>query len=177
MNGDKCKYADHLVEILRAGGLDGEMSDHVRHCPECREIFNIHGMLMEIAQNSPHVENSSPPPFESLWQRAFLKEKISPEKIAKAMLPIQIAGMVSRMVFLVAAFFLFILIGPGVLGHLEVSGVIRIFNAGFIQPFVRIFNSSLFVSIPMTMVLLSFLAYFLSILIKPLTRQKLRING
>ena len=148
MGKKKCNYADHLVKIIRKGDLDKKTSDHIRHCPECREIFNIHGILMKMSAHDRLHENNTPPPFESLWEKASRKVEITPEQIGKAMMPIRITGMVSRMIFLITAVVLLILTGPAVLGNLEKSGIIRIFNAGFINPFIRIFKSSYFVSIP-----------------------------
>ena len=155
MSRKQCEHADRLVGVIRKGELDKEILDHIRQCPECGAIYKIHGILNEVSIHDLRKENTAPPPFESIWETAFLNKRIAPEQIEKAMMPIRIAGMVSRIIFLAAAVFIFI----------------RFFDSGFIEPFLRVFHSSYFVSIPMTIVFLSFLAFFMSALIKLFIRK------
>ena len=48
---------------------------------------------------------------------------------------------------------------------------LNFFDSSIIRPFITMFNSSYFISIPLTIILISFMFYFLFSLIKPVSNK------
>ncbi|MEN8222887.1 MAG: hypothetical protein ABFR36_06470 [Acidobacteriota bacterium] len=171
MGRKKCELTDEFSEQLKTGHLSDKMKDHMEQCNDCSNEYVTDSWIKnysvtEISGTAPEV-----PPFNSLWSQAFKGKKIETDLIEKAMFPMKIAGLFAKII-VILSIIVFV-----VLNNTVVSGVgsqldsINQLGRSFIAPFMQMFNSSVFVSIPLTIIFFSILLYLVSSIVSSLNKR------
>jgi len=113
------------------------------------------------------------PSFDNLWTQAFREKRIEPELIEKAMLPMRVAGIFAG-VFSILVLVVFFITNKKALFGIK-NQVDNIGQAGksLLSPIINVFNSSVFVSIPLSIVFGSILLYFIFSIINSLNKSLL----
>lgn len=150
--------------------------DHItpmEKCEECRDEFLVNSWMTDLSKTGEKSTGKGIPSFDKIWKRSFESVEVSDELIEKAMLPLQIGRIMAFMITL-SAIVIFVLFKGDELKGIGTKLInISLFDSSFIRSLINMFNSSYFVSIPMTIVFISFLLYFLSVFFKPINGKTL----
>jgi len=146
---------------------------HVENCKECRNEFIVNSWMKHLSGNADKSKGEGVPSFDKTWERSFESVAISEELIEKAMLPLKIGRIMAFMITL-SSILIFVLFKGDELRSIGAKLFnFNLFDISIIRSLITMFNSSYFVSIPMTFIFISFLLYFLSVFIKPVSSKTL----
>lgn len=169
MGNKDCKFSDTLRKQIKTDRISDEMKDHIKHCSECSEHYLINSWM--TGYSGKKNSKVKLPSFEKIWVGAFREKKVDADLIEKAMFPLKVGRIIAFMVAL-SAIFLFIVFKNKEIGEMgSRSFDLNFFDSSIIRPFITMFNSSYFISIPLTIILISFMFYFLFSLIKPVSNK------
>ena len=150
--------------------------DHITHmenCKECRDKYLVNSWMKDLSEADKKGKSEGIPSFDKIWEKSFESVEVSNELIEKAMLPLKIGRIVAVMISLSAILIFVLLKGDEIRSIGTRLFKIKLFDSSIIQPLITMYNSSYFVSIPLTIIFISFLLYFLSVFIKPIGRKNL----
>jgi len=160
-----CEFSEILLEQIRTNKISDEVKVHLQQCRECSESYFIRSWMTEYS--GTEIPEIGKPTFNEMWTNAFRGKKgIDNELIERAMLPLKIGRVISLMISL-SAILIFIIFKSN-----EIKSVgnkffkLNFLDSSFIKPLVSMFRSSYFISIPITIIFISFIVYFLFTILK-----------
>ena len=170
MSRKKCDLIKDLNGQLKTGGLSEEKKDHIRTCPECLNEYLVNSWMKGYG-GSPSSDISDIPSFDSLWSRSFKEKRVEPDLIERAMFPMKVAGLFARVIIILSIIVIILLNSSAFSGIGKQLDNMNRLGLSFITPFVKMFKSSIFVSIPITIVFAAILLYLVFSIFNSLTRR------
>ena len=131
----------------------------------------INSWMKDYSNPDNSVLGPQIPSYDNLWSQAFRGKRIEPELIEKAMLPMRIAGIFAR-VSAVLLIVLFLIFNKNIIFGVEnqLDNISRL-GTSFITPFIKMFNSSVFVSVPLTIVFAAIFLYLVFSIFNSLNKR------
>jgi len=165
MGSKICELSETLLEQIRTNKRSDEMTAHLKQCNECSDTYLVHSWMREYSGLERSIVKK--PAFEKIWAGTFRgKKAVESELIERAMLPLKIGRIVSFVISISAILIFIIFKGNEIKSVVNKIFKMNFFESSFINPLVSMFKSSYFVSIPITIILLSFFIYFLFTILK-----------
>ncbi len=171
MGKKKCDLTQELMEQLNIDNLSEKMKDHIKSCSECSNEYLINTWMKGYGDTGTSDLNSDIPPFDSLWSRSFREKRVEPDLIEQAMRPMKIAGLFAKL-SAILLIILFLIFNKNVIFGVEdqLENISRL-GMSFITPFIKMFNSSVYVSIPLTIVFASIFLYLIFSIFNSLNKR------
>lgn len=174
MTGKKCKREKEVLRLLKNGDLPPDITEHINECLYCRDLQEVAAWMGEfgnLISLNEKPEEKNLPEAEKIWAQALKPERVSREIVEKVMHPLRIAQILSNLV-ISAGFIIFILWKSGdIIRFFKNYFRPDYFEVHFLSYVFRIFKSSYFISIPISLVLISIFLYLFYSLLKPLRRE------
>ena len=164
-----CSYEHNVLDCLKSGDFNGEIKEHIKRCSSCSELVDVYlwmGKYKEISMENTMDEKLIPDP-EKLWSKAQSFNKYDREKIKKAMQQLLIPQILTSLTVIIGIVIL-------ISSHIEeikdfFSKSLRtdyVFNS-LTSTVTKLFTSSVFITIPMALILSSMVIYFLYSIFRP----------
>ncbi len=168
-----CDRTKDLSEQLKTDHLSNEMKVHLEGCRVCSDEYLTISWMKNYSNTETSIPDPGIPSFDTLWIESFNSKRIESDLIEKAMFPMKIAGLFSKAVIILSAIF-FVLFNNAVFSGVgeQLDNINRL-GSSFINPFIKLFNSSVYVSIPLTIIFASILLYLLFSIINSLNKRSL----
>lgn len=167
MGNKYCKFNETLRKQIKEDRISDEMKDHMKHCNECSDLYLVNSWMS--GYSGKKILKVKPPSFEKIWSGSFSGKKVDDYLLEKAMFPLKVGRIIAFMVAL-SAILILIVSKSREIGEMgSRSFDLNIFDSSIIRPFITMFNSSYFISIPLTIIFISFLLYFLLSIVKPVS--------
>ena len=133
----------------------------------------INSWMKDYSNPDSSLPGTQIPSFNNLWSQAFREKRIEPELIEKAMLPMRIAGIFSGVLSILAIIFFIISSKKTLFGVKNQIDNIGQTGKNLLSPFINMFNSSIFVSIPLSIIFGSIVLYFIFSIINSMNKSSL----
>ena len=168
-----CDLTKKLSEQLNIDSLSDDMKDHLKDCKVCSDEYITGSWMKKYSAVQTVGHSPETPRFDSLWSNAFREKRVESDLIIKAMLPMKIAGLFAKTVIILSAIIFVILKYTAFSGMGKHIDNMNRIGSRFIDPFIKMFNSSVFVSIPIAIFCVSIFLYLFFSIISSLNKRSL----
>ena len=105
-----CHWEERVMDCLKSEKLSPEIEKHVSECHSCQEAASIFRWMNEFKNRSWSVENGkiTLPDSETIWDRAFDRQRPDRTLVKKALKPMIYPRILSYPIFIVGFLLLFI---------------------------------------------------------------------